>query len=199
MVDRRLPPIVVSAIKDQRESVAVIAAMKGELNETAYRLALSAYNTAIHIGLVDRDFIKWVKNAVVLYGGSEPTKAILESLKIKLALSDEQLSTLATSEAAPFNKALALVKFAVPFVDARVPAWHAIPAVVHLDLQSVRSDIRLLDDIVEQSRTYFNLTFSHEVRFDYASLITNLRGLYEQYLKRCRITTDRMHRLHALL
>jgi len=38
-----LSPIVVDTIRSQRESAAVIAAMKGELNETGYRLALAAY------------------------------------------------------------------------------------------------------------------------------------------------------------
>ena len=194
-----LSPIVVDEIRRRKEAESVIAAMKGEINEAAYLLALAAYNVAMHLGAVDRSFVTWVKNAVVLYGGTEPTKNILASLDIKLGFTDEQLAQIASSEAARFSQAIALIRFAVPFVDARVPNWHSVPASIRLDLQAVRIDIRLLDDLVDQSRIYFNLTFSRGENFDYASVVNNLRGIYEQYLKRCRITADRMHRLHTVL
>ena len=194
-----LSPIVVDAIRQRRESGAVVAAVKGELNETAYLLSIAAYNVAMHLGTVDRAFLKWVQDAVTCYGGSEPKDKILESIQIKLTLSDDQLSALAASEAAHFSQAIALPKFAVPFVDARIPTWHTMPATIRMDLHAVRSDMRHLEDIVDQSRIYFNLTFSHGEKFDYASVVNNLRGLYEQYLKRCRICANRIQRLQGAL
>ena len=194
-----LAPVIVEKIKAEREASAVIAAIKNELNEVAYLMVLAAYNTAMHLGTADRDLLKWVQDSITLYQGLEPKENIAKSIEMKLSLIPEQFAALTASEAAQGVRSLVLVKFAMPFVDARVSAFHSLAGTVQLQLLSVRADVRLLDDLVDQSRTYFNLTFGKLEESNYATVVENLRGVYIQYAKRCRIAADRIHRLQGVL
>jgi len=194
-----LAPVIVEKVKAERETNAVIAAIKNELNEVAYRLVLAAYNTAMHLGTVDRDFLKWVQDSITLYKGSETKENIAKLIEMKLSLAPEQLTAITASEAAQGIRSLVLVKFAVPFVDARVSAFHSLISIVQVQLLSVRADVRLLDDLVDQSRTYFNLTFGKLEEDNHTAVVENLRGVYVQYAKRCRIAADRIHRLQGIL
>jgi hypothetical protein len=194
-----LAPVIVEKVKAEREAGAVTAAIKNELNEVAYRMVLTAYNTLMHLGMVDRDFLKWLQDSITLYQGTEPKESIVKSIEMKLSLTPEQFSAITASEAAQGVRSLVLVKFAVPFVDARVSAFHSMTSTVQIQLLSVRADVRLLDDLVDQSRTYFNLTFGKLEEANYATVVENLRGVYMQYAKRCRIAADRIHRLQGVL
>jgi hypothetical protein len=193
-----LSPAVVEAIRSRYEGEAVLGAIKTEINEVAYRLVLAGYNVAMHLGMCDREYLKWVQDSMVLYHGKEPTEQIAEYIAAQLSWTDDALAAHVVKEAATGAKALVLPKFSLPFADARVPAWHAIPAVVRLELLAIQADMRLLADAVDQSRTYFSLTFTLEGS-NHQTAVENLHGAYLQYGKRCRIAADRMHRLHAML
>jgi hypothetical protein len=194
-----LSPVVVDAIRSSREFNAVIAAIKDELREVSRHCVLASYSVAMHLGTVDRQFLKWVQDSLIVNRAAEVNDQMLDSIERKLSLTDDALTSLAATRAAKGVEALALTKFAVPFVDARVSAWHSIPAAVRLELHAVRSDIRLLDDLVDQSRSYFQLSFGKLSDSDYEAVAQNLRGVYEQYAKRCRRAADRMYRLQAVL
>lgn len=191
-------PAIVEAIRSRRETDAVLAAVKSELNEIAYRLVLAEYNIAMHLGTSDRTYLKWVQDSMILYHGNEPTQSIADYIATQLSWSDSLLAAHVEDEAATGVKALVLPKFSLPFIDARVPGWHAIPAMVRLELLAIHSDIRLLNDLVDQTRTYFSLTFTLEGP-NHVTVVENLRGTYLQFGKRCRIAADRMHRLHSTL
>ena len=85
------------------------------------------------------------------------------------------------------------------FVDTRVSTFHLMPSNVQLQLLSIRADVKLIDDLVDQSRTYFQLTFGKLENGNYSIVVENLRGVYDEYLKRCRIAADKIHRLQSVL
>ena len=162
-------------------------------------MVLAAYNVAMHLGTADRDFLKWVQDSLVLYKGDERKDSIVKSIDMKLSFTPEQLAACITSEAAQGFQAMTLVKFALPFVDARVSAFHSMAGTVQLQLLSARADVRLLDDLVDQSRMYFQLTFGEFKGTNYTIVLENVRGVYDHYMKRCRIAADRIHRLQLVL
>ena len=135
---------------------------------------------------------------MVVYHGTEPTENIAKHVDVQLSWTDDQLAVHTASEAAQGVKALTVPKFALPFVDARVPGWLALPPTVRLGLLSIHADIRLINDAVDQSRTYFNLTFT-KLDLNHSTVVNNLRGAYAQYGRRCHLAAERMQRLHALL
>lgn len=194
-----LAPVIVDAIKNSREVTNTYAAIKSELNEVAYRMVLASYYAAMHLGKVDHELLKWVRDSLVLYQGKEPTENIAKSVEKELSLTPELLAAFNAANAAKGLKALVLVKFAVPFVDARVTAFHSMASTVQIQLLSIRADVRLLDDLVDQSRTYFHLTFGRLEGTNYTIVVENLRGVYCQYMKRCRIAADRIHNLQSVL
>jgi hypothetical protein len=194
-----LAPVISDAIKTKRDVVATYTAMRSELNEVGLRMVLAAYSVAMYLGIADREFLKWVKDSLVLYKGDEPKEEIVKSIEMKLLWPPEQLAAQNVSEAAKGVQAKVLVKFAVPFVDARVSDFHLMDGIVQLQLLLVQADVRMLDDLVDQSRTYFHLTFGQLEGTNYATVTENLRGVYLQYMKRCRIAADRLNRLQAVL
>jgi hypothetical protein len=194
-----LAPAIVDKIKSSREVTNTYAAIKSELNEVAYRMVLASYYAAQHLDKADHEFLKWVKDSLVLYQGNEPTENIAKYVEQLLKLKTEELATWNASNAAKGLKALVLVKFAVPFVDARVTAFHSMASTVQIQLLSIRADVKLLDDLVDQSRTYFHLTFGKLEGTNYTIVVENLRGVYCQYMERCRIAADRIHNLQSAL
>ena len=194
-----LAPAIVDKIKSSREVANTYAAIKGELNEVAYRLVLASYYAAQHLGKADHEFLKWVKDSLVLYQGNEPTENVAKYVEQLLKLKTDELDAWNASNAVKGLKALVLVKFAVPFVDARVSAFHSMASTVQIQLLSIRADVRLLDDIVDQSRTYLRLTFGKLEGTNYTIVVENLRGVYCQYMERCRIAADRIHNLQSAL
>jgi hypothetical protein len=162
-------------------------------------MVLASYTAAIHLNAADHDFLKWVQDSIVLYQGDEPKTNIVRALEMKLSLLPEQLAAYNASEAAAAAQALNLVKFALPFVDARVSAFHSMASIVQLQLLAARSDVRLIDDLVDQSRTYMHLTFSKLEANNYTTVVENLRDVYIQYMKRCRMAADRVHRIQLAL
>ena len=194
-----LSPIIVDAIRSRRESEAVMAAVKSELTEVSRHMVLAAYSVTMQTGEVDRSYLKWVQDSLLVNLGSDVNDKMVDSLALKLSWSDETIADYAAAQAAKGINAIALVKFAVPFVDARVSAWHAIPESIRLELHAVRSDVRLLDDLGHQSRTYFHLTFGKLDPGNYETVATNLRGVYKQYAVRCRCAAERMNHLRSVL
>lgn len=194
-----LSPAIIDAIRQRREATSGHAALKSELNEVTYRLALSAHNVSMHLGRTDREHLQWLQTAISCYRGKEPTENITKYITAQLSWSDSTLQDHIAAEAAKEGKALVLPKFFLPFTDARVPVWHSLPSNVRVELLAIQGDLRLLSDAVDLSRVYLNLTFTQLKPGDHARLIENIAGAYEQYGKRCRIAADRMRHIEVAL
>ena len=192
-----LAPVIVDAIKNGREATNTYVAIKSELNEVAYRMVLASYATSMHLGTANHEFLKWVKDSLFLYQGKEHKDSIIKVVEGELLLTPEQLASFNAASAAKNLQALALVKFAVSFIDTRVSTFHLMPSNVQLQLLSIRADVKLLEDLVDQSKTYFQLTFGKLEDGNYSIVVENLRGVYGQYIKRCRIAADRIHHLQS--
>ena len=193
-----LSPALIESIRRHREATHVLAAVKNELNEVAFRLVLASYRVQQHFGTADREYLKWVQGSLVLYQGSEPTENIRKFIEVQLSWSDAQLQQHLAAEAGKDEAAMNLPKFTLPYSDARVPGWHHIPPAVRIGLLAVQTDMNLINDAVELSRTYLSLTFQ-DLGSNHAPVVKNLQDAYVQYGKRCRIAAQRMHTLHALL
>lgn len=194
-----LAPVIVDAIKNRREVTKIYVAIRSELNEAAYRMTLASYATSTHLGVANHEFLKWVKDSLFLYQGQEPKESVIKTIEGELLLTPELLASINAASAAKGLEALVLVRFAVPFIDTRISAFHLMPSTLQLQLLSIRADVNLLDDLVNQSKTYFQLTFGKLEDGNHSVVVKNLRGVYDQYIKRCRITADRIHHLESVL
>ncbi len=114
-------------------------------------------------------------------------------------LNVEDLARHSASKSAKKIKGSVLVKLAVPFVDGRLSAFRSISSTVQIQLFLIRADVRLLDDLVDDSRTYFHLTLGYLEVSHHKIDIENLRRVDVEYLKRCRIAADRIHNLQSIL
>ena len=194
-----LSPILVDKIRAKRELTAVQAALKDELDEIGYRLALASQSVHQHFGTTDREQLQWLSKRVAAYRGKESRDAIQKGVDLQLSWSDDQFLSFVLQDAAPRGKGLHLPKFAMPFADARVPGWHLLPAGLRVGLLAIHGDIRLLNDAADLSRLHAQQTFSKLNADEYESVIGNLAGSCSQYARHCRYAADRMAQLQPLL
>ena len=194
-----LSPALIEGIKVRRETTAVVAAIKSELNEVGYRLALGAYSVAEHLGSIDRGVLTWTRDAISSYRGTESTANIAAFIDEWLALEDDQFQVLVEHSKAKGKAALTLPRVSLPYTDARVPGWHHLPLSVRLELVNIHSDVRLINDAVDLSRSYLGLTFTSLSDENMDAVVANIRGAYKQYGDRCRIAANKMTRLYRVI
>src|SRR5208337_611557 len=81
-------PLIVEFFKSRLHTREFVAALKVELENLQFRLAISSLNLLqSHVGL-DRDFAIWVSKIVDRYSGDEPTDGIRKFLRKFLGADD---------------------------------------------------------------------------------------------------------------
>lgn len=194
-----LSPVIVSAVARRRENALGRAAILTELNELAATLAIAVYGTRSSLGAVDRQFLEWLKTFLE----SHPIPANLQSFKsrlpVHLSWSDEDIAKGAQYMAnAPGTSAM-LQHYPVPLLDARVSALWTFDTAFQRDLLAIRRNVGLLDDIVDRSRKYFDLTFTN-LDGDNPQLVrANLNQCYELYADRAIAVVEQIVELRRAL
>mgnify|MGYP003381672430 CR=1 FL=1 len=77
-----------------------------------------------------------------------------------------------------------LQKYAVPLLDGRVTALWSFDSSFTRNLLEIRSGIGMLDDLVERSRHYADLTFGKLENGNYELVLGNLQQCYSEYAER---------------
>lgn len=192
-----LGPVVTDAIKRRRENLQVIVALAAELRELSYQLALANYVVHMHFGTVTRDYLAWLQGVTRHYTGPSRLETTQPSLAMQLELTDEQLTGAVQRMKANEGTTLVLRKFAVPLLDARVSSLWAFDNRVQVLLLDIRSNIALLNELVDQSRYYSGLTFGKLEAGNYELAVGNLRGSQRQYADRAKILVSKIAELQA--
>jgi hypothetical protein len=187
-----LSPLIVSAVTRRRENALGRAAIVTELNELAATLAIAVYGTRSSLGTVDRQFLEWLRTFL----GSHPIPANLQALKSRLpdhlSWSDADIAKGAQYMAnAPGTSAM-LQHYPVPLLDARVSALWTFDTAFQRSLLAIRRDVALLDDIVDRSRKYFDLTFTKLEGDNPQLVIANLNQCYELYADRATAVVEQI-------
>lgn len=190
-----LAPIIVDGIKRKRENRLGRVAIQSELNEFAGRIAIAAYGAKAQAGLVDRTFLEWLK--AVLEINSKNPKSLHFASKIgdQLSLTDEQLHTVFQRMVASNGKGTLLTHITVPLLDARVAAMWSFDTKVQRQLLDIRQNIEFLNDIVNRSRKYFDMTFTDLTEKNFKSVEENLEQTYVQYADRAIGIVDQIRLL----
>lgn len=179
-----LGPAVIDAIRRSRENRQAAHAIHAELREVAYKLALACHYIFMHQGKVDRRRLEWVIGVAERYGGANDPKALTESFRKQLAYSDEEIKAMSRAVAERQRPSIVLQKYAVPLLDGRVSALWSFDSSFARNLLEIRSGIGMLDDLVERSRHYADLTFGKLENGNYELVLGNLQQSYSEYAER---------------
>jgi hypothetical protein len=155
-----LSPVIVEAIKRRRENRLGRQAIVAELSELGSVLATAAYGALRNQGKADRAFLEWLKADLERYATAPELQAFIPNLRAQLSWSDADSQRVAAAIAhEQVGRGTVLQKYPVPLLDARVSALWSFDTMFQRDLLSIRRSLSLLDDLVDRSRQYHDLTF----------------------------------------
>jgi len=193
-----LGPITVDSVKRRRENILGRAAILTELTELAGILATAAYGARMRLGTVDRVFLEWLKASLELCATTPKLQAFVPRLRTQLSWTDEQLLTVAQHMASEDGKGTMLQHYPVPLLDARVSALWSFDTSFQRQLLEIRRNIAILDDVVDRSRKYFDMTFTKLEGNNYELVAGNLTQSYELYAERAMSIVDQIKTLRAV-
>lgn len=187
-----LAPAVVDTIKRGRENALGHAAIRHELLDVAHKILLAAQYIYIRKGSVDRSHLEWVKRHLEGYVGIEDDSSIMQSICLQLSWTDDQLKDYAVTTRAAPGIGIILQKYPVALLDSRVAALWSFRTDIQRRLLQIRTDIELLNDIVDRSRYYSDLTFT-QIGQNFDLIRENVLSCYDQYFARAKKIVDQIH------
>ncbi|MET0334921.1 MAG: hypothetical protein ABW190_11665 [Rhizobacter sp.] len=187
-----LGPILVEIVKRKRESALGRTATLSELNELAGTLAIAAYGARIRLGTNDRPFLEWLKQFLEGHALVPKLQAFIPKVHIQLSWTDDELAKVAKHMSADNGKGTMLQHYPVPLLDARVSALWTFDTAFQRQLLEIRRNVALLDDVVDRSRKYFDLTFTKLEEDNYRLVTENLTQTYELYAERAIVIVNQI-------
>lgn len=193
-----LGPIIVDTIKRQRENILGRAAILTELTELAGILATAAYGARMKLGTVDRVFLEWLKKTLEQCAITPELQALIPRLRTQLSWTDKQILAVAQQMAADDGKGTVLQHYPVPLLDARVSALWSFDTSLQRQLLEIRRNVAILDDLVDRSRKYFDMTFTKHEGKNYELVVGNLTQSIELYAERAMTVVDQIKTLRGV-
>ncbi len=193
-----LGPIATDAIKRRRENGLVKVALASELRELSYKLALASYLINIHFGTVDRTYLQWLQGVTTNYEGPSRSETAQPSSEMQLNFADAQLAALVQAQKANQGTNIVVRKFIVPLLDARVSSLWYLESRAQTLLLDIRSNINLLNELVDQARYYTGLTFGKLEGENYERVVSNLEGCHRQYAERAKMIVTKIEELSGV-
>ena len=192
-----LGPIVVDAIRRRRENTLGRAAILNELTELSGILATAAYGARMRLGTADRKFLEWLKITLEQHATTPRLQEFVPRLRTQLSWTDEQLRAVAEHMSADEGKGTMLQHYPVPLLDARVSALWSFDTSFQRQLLELRRDVAILDDLVDRSRKYFDMTFTKLEGNNHQLVTENLTQTYALYADRAMAIVDQIKSLRV--
>lgn len=175
-----LGPVIVDAIKRQRENKLGRAAIREELRQLQKRLATAVYGAETHLGTLTKDRVRWTLN----YLSTSAEEKMRPSLEKSLTWADEMFSDVVRRMAVTGNGTLRLQKYGTPLLDARVSALWTFDTEAQRLLLEIKTAIGFLDDAVEQTRYFNELTFKEMSSVNHNIAVDGARACITTYGER---------------
>jgi hypothetical protein len=190
-----LGPIVVDAIRRRRENELGQRALMSELREVGTTLALAAYGIRMDQGKVDKTFVDWLKTDMERFAVSKDLQGLAPRLRTLLTIEDADLANLNQTTLKSPRKATMLQRVGAPLLDARVSALWTFDTTFQRKLLEIKHHLSLLDDLVDRSRKYFDLTFTKLEGDNYRLVQENLEQACAEYGRRAEMVVEKIRSL----
>jgi hypothetical protein len=129
-----------------------------------------------HLGTVDRTYLQWFQGVTANYDGPNRSQTV-QSIHRDAAQLAGRTTCRTSFKRWKANKGTNIVvpKFVVPLLDARVSSLWYFENRVQILLLDIRSNINLLNELVDQGRYYGRLTFGKLENETYERVVANRR------------------------
>ncbi len=191
-------PIILDSLRRRRENKEVRAALKIELGELHYRLAMVAYTIQTRLGKFNRETLNWFRPIVLNYKGVNPIDGLLGTIDRLLELSDAQIHQLAQAQAGKSvpESALVLKKYSAPLLESKFAILSSLDTELQNRLLEVRVYLSLFNEDVDQARYYFQLTFSGNTsEGNYDRAVQNLLECNKSAASKAQIIVDHISKI----
>jgi hypothetical protein len=154
-------PLIVDMLKRRREARDVRAALRTELKELQYRMAVVSYMIHIRLGTIDKTLLNWLRPIIASYDGLNAKPSLLTAIDGLLAAPDDQLQSMAKHSKSSVDSALSLKKYPASSFDARSAIL--LDTKLQTRLSEIRVYLNLFNEEVDQARYYSQQTFNSSI------------------------------------
>jgi len=179
-----LGPIITEGIKRRREDALGRDALLSELREVGCLLGVAAYGVHMNRGTVNREFLLWLKNDLEQHAVSEQFQIFIPNLGKQLEWSDRDILAGSRLMASEQGVSTVLQRYPVPLLDSRVSAIWTFDTSFQRSLLSIRTNMHILDDLVERTRIYHDMTFSKQEGDNHERILGNIEQACDLYAQR---------------
>lgn len=188
-----LAPAIVDAIKNRRETKTIKTALFTELQELQYRLVLMVYRIQSKYDNLNKNFFQWAQNILSEYKGINSSNSLVETIGPILKLTDEEMkvySQVAKEGDLP-NSGLELKKFSFSLLDSSLLLLSKLNPILQGHLLETKTHIGFMNEIVDDSRYYFRLSFQNDISTaNYNIAKNNMINSYKMYASQARVVID---------
>jgi hypothetical protein len=183
-------------VKDRRRKNQVAIAIRRELHELQYRLALVSFSVELDVGDgFNRDFIARTKQLVSGYRGALLDPEMMRKLDVFLKYTDAETAEYVAHVRAK-NRGKVIPPFEAPYLDSVMGDLRLFSPDVQTSLLSIRAHLGMLNDHIETSAYYERLTFTNLEGENYATVVANGRQGLQQVGKLSRRIAEMIQALY---
>lgn len=169
-----------------------------ELENTSALLAITRYRIQMHLGNYNRNDLIWVKNAIEK-SDDNSLKNIQSTIEKLIKLDDAQIKVLALSRKAPANKSLTLKQFNIPLIKSALNELSVFDSKFQKGVLKIYHGINILNEEINLSKEYFDMTFIPEtMELNASNIEKNINDSYENICKRCKWIIEDIEKLLSL-
>lgn len=124
---------------------------------------------------------------------SNSDKPFAELMRKQLTWSDAELAEIAQAQRAKPEAGLAVKKYALPYIDARIGDLGIFDETSRASILDIRSNVDLFNEQVDDARFYFKLTYESGVSGEnYTRAVLSLEKSYQSLATRAREIMERI-------
>ncbi|MFH1062036.1 MAG: hypothetical protein V1747_04025 [Candidatus Omnitrophota bacterium] len=186
-----LAPTIVDSIRKDYQKKNIQTSINSELKDIQYRLGCFVFLINRRFGIFDRQLLIWISKIFNTYRGAYYDKKLLEALESQLRLSDEELSNIGIIIRPAGSEFLPLSKSTTYFLDSHIGNLLMFSPNYQSKIIEIKTQLDLLNDLVENSRLYFRMTFDQSIGTDNQNIVRkNLERCYASIADKAKTIAD---------
>src|SRR4051812_37262490 len=140
-----ISPTIVDIIKSGLRRREIAAAIRVELEDLQYRLAMSSFVLLQSYGELTREFVIWIQAIVEKYAGHEPKDSIGKMISQLARVDEETFGQIASQFRAKTGTGSSLKIFQAKFLESHLAEISKLPISIQSKIHEFRNQLDLLN------------------------------------------------------
>jgi hypothetical protein len=186
-------PIIVDFFKSYYRKREFVTALRVELEDLQFRLAISSLSLLMSRGSLNKDFARWALQIIDRYPGYEPSEGVQKFLHQFLDADDSTNSHLSGFARAKEGVGSTLKTFQAKFSESNLTELSKLPVKTQRRIHEMRNQLSMLNQDISRSDTYLTMTFNSSLsETNHKRVNDDLNGIYKAVQDRCKSLADRV-------